>query len=199
VPPSELREARSAASCGVFRLLVHTAEGTPRRDLETLPARSGDPEESDRGICSRASGVHAMVERKRATTSAAARVGLIQVRMSTTRRTAGVHSRKRPLGPNGEKICYNCGGPLPKGKPFNCSSKCSEEWACRTSPSILRSTLFKRDRGVCAVCRVDTEALKKEFHTIREQHPRIPNTDPARRIRKDSVSGASRNPVRASF
>ena len=31
--------------------------------------------------------------------------------MSTTRRTAGVHSRKRPLGPNGERICYNCGGP----------------------------------------------------------------------------------------
>ncbi len=86
--------------------------------------------------------------------------------MSTTRRTSGVYSRKRPLGPNGERICYNCGSPLPKGKPFNCSSKCSEEWACKTSPSILRSVLKRRDKGVCALCHVDTYALRVEYEKL---------------------------------
>jgi len=86
--------------------------------------------------------------------------------MSTTRRTAGVYSRKRPLGPNGEKICYNCGGPLPKGRPFNCSHKCSEEWQCRTSPAHLRYVLQCRDKGVCALCGVDTIALRKEYDAL---------------------------------
>lgn len=91
--------------------------------------------------------------------------------MSTTRRTAGVYSRKRPLGPNGERICYNCGGPLPKGRRFNCSPKCSEEWQCKTSPSHLRFVLKKRDKGVCALCRTDTIALKKQYNEI----PKDPN------------------------
>src|SRR5580693_6461979 len=86
--------------------------------------------------------------------------------MSTTRRTAGVHSRPRPLGPNGEKICYNCGGLLPKGRAFNCSSKCSEEWACKTSPNHMRYVIHKRDKGICASCGVDTDALRREFESL---------------------------------
>jgi len=87
---------------------------------------------------------------------------------SRERRTLGVYSRKRPLGPNGEKICYNCGGLLPKGRPFNCSAKCSEEWRCKTSPSHLRYVLHERDKGVCAICGIDTDALKKEYATFRD-------------------------------
>ena len=86
--------------------------------------------------------------------------------MSTKRRTLGVYSQKRPLGPNGEKICYNCGGPLPKGRPFNCSSACSEEWQCKTSPSYLRQVIFQRDHGVCALCGTDTEALGKQYRGL---------------------------------
>lgn len=98
--------------------------------------------------------------------------------MSTTRRTAGVHSRQRPLGPNGEKICYNCGGPLPKARPFNCSSKCSKEWSYKTSPAILRAAVGRRDKGVCALCHVDTIALQREYVNL----PRgtWDNPDPAR-------------------
>jgi 5-methylcytosine-specific restriction protein A len=92
--------------------------------------------------------------------------------LSTQRRTLGVYSRKRPLGPNGEKICYNCGGPLPKGKPYNCSSSCSEEWRAKTSPSYLRFVLHKRDKGICAICGIDTYALQKEYDTWREANKR---------------------------
>jgi 5-methylcytosine-specific restriction protein A len=92
--------------------------------------------------------------------------------MSTARRTAGVWSRKRPLGPNGERICYNCGGPLPKGKPYNCSSKCSEEWRAKTSPAHMRYLLHQRDRGVCALCGLDTDALKRQYDEFRDREKR---------------------------
>jgi len=86
--------------------------------------------------------------------------------LSTTRRTAGVYSRKRPLGPNGERLCYNCCGLLPKGRRFNCSPACSEEWRGKTSPSHMRYLLFQRDKGICALCRTDTVALRAEYWLI---------------------------------
>lgn len=100
--------------------------------------------------------------------------------MSTEHRTLGVFSRPRPLGPNGEKICYNCGGPLPKGRTYNCSAKCSKEWQCKTSPSCLRAVLKQRDHGICAICRADTAAIKKEYavlpNTIKWGDPADPRT-----------------------
>lgn len=94
--------------------------------------------------------------------------------MSTERRTAGVYSRKRLLGPNGERICYNCGGPLPKGRPYNCSANCSEEWRAKTSPSYLRVVIHERDHGVCALCGLDTDALKNEYAGWLEANKRGP-------------------------
>jgi 5-methylcytosine-specific restriction protein A len=87
--------------------------------------------------------------------------------VSTARRINGVWSTPRPFGPNGEKLCYNCGGLLPKGKPYNCSRKCSESWRMKTSPSHVRFVLRNRDHGVCALCGLDTIALKKEYNDLR--------------------------------
>jgi 5-methylcytosine-specific restriction protein A len=100
--------------------------------------------------------------------------------MSTRRRTLGVHSQPRPLGPNGEKLCFNCRGPLPKGRAYNCCTKCSEEWRCKTSPGWMRHALLKRDHGICAGCGIDTIALKAEYDAIRriDEHGRAWN-DPA--------------------
>lgn len=86
--------------------------------------------------------------------------------MSTRRRTLGVYSTKRPLGPNGERLCYNCRGLLPKGRPFNCSKECSEQWRCRTSPSHMRWLLERRDKGICALCGADTIALRKQCQSL---------------------------------
>jgi 5-methylcytosine-specific restriction enzyme A len=88
------------------------------------------------------------------------------LRVSTRRRTPGVHSQKRPLGPNGEKLCFNCRAVLPKGRAYNCSKECSREWSHKTSPDLLRRAVFERDHGVCAVCGEDTAALQKEYVSI---------------------------------
>jgi 5-methylcytosine-specific restriction endonuclease McrA len=34
------------------------------------------------------------------------------------------------------------------------------EWRLRTDPGYLREQVFARDRGVCALCRLDTERLR---------------------------------------
>jgi 5-methylcytosine-specific restriction endonuclease McrA len=36
------------------------------------------------------------------------------------------------------------------------------EWKLRTNPGYLREQVFARDRGVCAACGLDTEALRKD-------------------------------------
>lgn len=87
--------------------------------------------------------------------------------MSTKRRTLGVWSSPSPKGQNGERLCRNCLGPMPKDKRLhNCSPKCVEEWRCKTSPSHLRWVLFRRDHGVCAKCALDTKALQKEYEVF---------------------------------
>lgn len=92
--------------------------------------------------------------------------------MSTIRRTRGVWSTPRPLGPGGEKLCYNCRGPLPKGRRYNCSAECSEEWRAKTSPSYMRFLLRRRDQGICALCSVDTLALRKAYRELPDQQTR---------------------------
>lgn len=76
--------------------------------------------------------------------------------MSTRRITAGVFSSPTPLGPNGERLCRNCHGPMPPGKrKHNCSKKCVEEWGAKTSPTVMRERILERDKGICALCGVD--------------------------------------------
>jgi 5-methylcytosine-specific restriction endonuclease McrA len=35
------------------------------------------------------------------------------------------------------------------------------EWRLRSSTSYLRECVFERDRGVCALCRIDTDRLRR--------------------------------------
>jgi hypothetical protein len=74
----------------------------------------------------------------------------------STRRTmpGGWVERKRGL-------CRWCGLEVPKGRFTFCSPYCVHEWKLRTDPGYLRGQVFARDKGVCAQCGVDTEALRR--------------------------------------
>jgi len=75
--------------------------------------------------------------------------------VSTLRaKPGGWAARKR--GP-----CRWCGGEVPKGRFTFCSQACVHQWKLRTDPRYLREQVFARDRGVCAECGLDTEALRK--------------------------------------
>src|SRR3981081_1011518 len=39
-----------------------------------------------------------------------------------------------------------------------CSDFCVHQWRLRTDPGYLRDQVFARDRGICAVCHIDTLA-----------------------------------------
>lgn len=76
--------------------------------------------------------------------------------MSTLRaKPGGWVERKRGL-------CRWCGDAVPRGRFTFCSPACVHEWKLRTDPGYLREQVFLRDRGVCAQCGLDTEALRKD-------------------------------------
>jgi 5-methylcytosine-specific restriction enzyme A len=72
--------------------------------------------------------------------------------------------RTRPGGwvARSKQPCRWCGGQVPKRRWTFCSDACVHEWKLRTDPGYLRERVFERDRGVCAACGLDTEALRKD-------------------------------------
>lgn len=80
--------------------------------------------------------------------------------MSTRRASPGgwVKRQKRPSHP----ACRWCGAEVTGRRLTFCGDACVHEWKLRTDPAYLRSQVFARDRGVCALCGLDTEALRKD-------------------------------------
>lgn len=58
--------------------------------------------------------------------------------------------------------CRWCGGEVPPRRRTFCGDACVHQWKLRTDPAYLREQVFARDRGVCALCGLDTEALRKD-------------------------------------
>ncbi len=67
-----------------------------------------------------------------------------------------VSLRDRPRGPNGRGLCRLCGAEVPKGKLTFCGVACVYRWKLQTQPAFVRQEVFKRDKGVCAACGLDT-------------------------------------------
>ena len=44
-----------------------------------------------------------------------------------------------------------------------CSEECVHEWRLRSSTSYLRECILARDRGICALCGIDTIALRRRI------------------------------------
>src|SRR5690349_12636127 len=78
--------------------------------------------------------------------------------MSTLRRRKGgwVEPADLPRGPNGRALCRWCSNEVQGRRRTFCNDACVHEWRMRTNPAYLREQVFRRDRGVCAICRTDT-------------------------------------------
>ncbi len=77
--------------------------------------------------------------------------------MSTRRTQPGGWTRERK-----NLTCRRCGAAVPKGRFTFCGAECVHQWKLRTDPAYLRAQVFARDRGVCSLCGVDTEALRRD-------------------------------------
>lgn len=77
--------------------------------------------------------------------------------MSTRRKAPGGWS----YGNARLKACRRCGGEIPEGgrRRTFCSAECVHEWKLRTDPNYVRLKVFERDKGICALCGLDTQTL----------------------------------------
>jgi 5-methylcytosine-specific restriction endonuclease McrA len=75
--------------------------------------------------------------------------------MSTNRKAV-----YRFTGPN---QCHWCGKPPPEGRKTWCSKECVDQYTLRAWPQTLRKAVKARDKGVCALCGRDCEALKQRL------------------------------------
>lgn len=69
-------------------------------------------------------------------------------------------------GPGGRALCRWCRTEVPKGRRSFCNDTCVHEWKLRTDPGYLRDHVFQRDKGVCAQCRADTIALRRDMRKL---------------------------------
>ena len=78
--------------------------------------------------------------------------------MSTKRREPAKHRGK---GPSGHNLCFcGCGKEAIKPRRNWHSDKCVEDWKIRNQPAYAREMVWKRDLGVCAICRCNTDINK---------------------------------------
>ena len=70
-------------------------------------------------------------------------------------------------GDNGRALCRWCRLEVPLRRRTFCSDWCVQEWKLRTDPGYLREQVFKRDRGRCAICRIDANAAWIEIKKAR--------------------------------
>lgn len=81
--------------------------------------------------------------------------------MTSTNRTIPRERRRADTkGPDGKRYCRWCQGEVKPPKRTFCSQACVHEWRLRSDPGYMRWRVFERDRGVCAACGLDTEALR---------------------------------------
>ena len=93
-------------------------------------------------------------------------------RMSTSRTMPGGFADRAslPKGPAGRTLCRWCNLEVPPRRQTFCSDWCVHEWRLRTDPGYLREQVFVRDRGVCALCSIDTRAAYFELKRARGTH-----------------------------
>jgi len=72
-----------------------------------------------------------------------------------------------PRGDHGRALCRWCSLEVPSRRFTFCSEWCVHEWRLRSDPGYLREQVFRRDRGICALCRIDTCAAYGELRRSR--------------------------------
>lgn len=98
-------------------------------------------------------------------------------RHPTDRRTPG-HKLFPGHGPG---KCRVCAGDLPGRRTSFCSEACVDDYFVRTgSTATIRALVLARDRGVCALCGLDTKALAAMGSAVRGRWGRTETSEHGR-------------------
>lgn len=68
------------------------------------------------------------------------------------------NAKRKRLGIKG--VCRYCGGVAKPPRRTFCSDSCVHEWKLRSDVKYMRSYVYDRDLGQCAICSVDTRYTK---------------------------------------
>lgn len=69
--------------------------------------------------------------------------------------------------PDGTPQCRWCGGSVPKGRRCWCGEECVHQYTIRANLQYAASLVRKRDKGVCALCGVDTITFEREMRRLK--------------------------------
>lgn len=89
--------------------------------------------------------------------------------MTKNRKMKGTYSTVQKRGSGGERLCFWCEKPVTPPKRSFCSQACVHEWKLRSNPGYVRECLKERDHGICALCDLDCELMKRRLHTLRKK------------------------------
>lgn len=88
-------------------------------------------------------------------------------------------------GPDGRPQCRWCGKSVAPPRRTFCSDGCVHEWKLRSNPGYVRDLVLRRDRGVCALCKLDTLDLQSRWEVIARANPIVRRFEVYARARGD--------------
>lgn len=71
-----------------------------------------------------------------------------------------------PKNEAGYRMCRWCSGSVLPPKRTFCSADCIHEHRLRTQPKYVRQCCYYRDKGICAICRIDTKKTAKQAREL---------------------------------
>tara|TARA_B110001469_G_C9426240_1_gene216954 strand:+ start:61 stop:522 length:462 start_codon:yes stop_codon:yes gene_type:complete len=80
-----------------------------------------------------------------------------------------IDAKLLPKDENGFTLCRWCNGPVKPPKRTMCSPECVHEIRIRTCTNYLRECVYKRDKGVCCLCNIDTKETAKKALELNEE------------------------------
>lgn len=80
-------------------------------------------------------------------------------------------------GPKGFRLCRLCKTETTYKRATLCSEACRTKWALMTDPGYARRLVAERDKGVCALCGLDTNMLSEHINAPGRVYSQLPYKD----------------------
>lgn len=80
-------------------------------------------------------------------------------------------------GPNGFRLCRLCKTETTYKRATLCSEACRTKWAILVSPSSARMHVYQRDKGICALCSLDTDLMTEMVNAPKHAYSRLYGRD----------------------
>jgi 5-methylcytosine-specific restriction enzyme A len=106
-----------------------------------------------------------------------------------------IHKNLLPKTDDGFTCCRWCNSAVKPPRRTICSKECEHELKIRTNAKYLRECVFKRDKGICCECNIDTKVIAKEALKIfniedRNEFLKKYNISSKRKIKKRKFGGS---------